>query len=56
MNLETIDRAIVLGLIESIIVSERVKIDGKQHQELEINYRIIGNLPNNAKKDGILVS
>jgi len=51
MELETLDRAMVTGLIENIVVSERVKIDGKQTQELEIEYRFIGNLLSNAKED-----
>jgi DNA invertase Pin-like site-specific DNA recombinase len=51
MELESLDRAIVTGLIESITVSERVKQDGRQTQELEIQYRFIGSLLQNAKED-----
>jgi hypothetical protein len=51
IDLETLDRATVMELVESIIVSERVKEDGKQTQELEIEYRFIGNLLQNAKGD-----
>ena len=51
LELETLDRATVTGLIESITVFERVKQDGKQTQELEIEYRFIGNLLQNAKED-----
>lgn len=56
MNLETLDRTTVAELIESITVSERIKQDGKRMQELEINYRFVGNLPQNAKEDAALVS
>jgi hypothetical protein len=51
MELDTLDRATVTGLIEIISVSERVKLGGKQTQELEIEYRFIGNLLQNAKED-----
>ena len=51
MELDRLDRNIVTGLIESITVSERVKKDGKQIQELEIEYRFIGNLLQNTKED-----
>jgi DNA invertase Pin-like site-specific DNA recombinase len=44
MELEALNRDVVSGLIESIAVSERVKQDGRQTQELEIQYRFIGNL------------
>ena len=56
LKLETLDRAIVTGLIENITVSERVKIDGKQTQELEIKYRFVGNLLQEAKESAVLVS
>ena len=53
-ELETLDRPTVVGLIESVIVSERVKVKGQKHsQNLEVKYRIIGNLPNNAKEDAV---
>lgn len=51
MELNTLDRATVTGLIEIISVSERVKVNGKQTQELEIEYRFIGNLLQNAAED-----
>ena len=51
MELDRLDRNIVTGLIESITVSERVKKDGKQIQELENEYRFIGNLLQNTKED-----
>ncbi|MDR3277845.1 MAG: DUF4368 domain-containing protein [Oscillospiraceae bacterium] len=37
--------------MEIISVSERVKVNGKQTQELEIEYRFIGNLLQNAAED-----
>ena len=51
MELETLDRATVTSLIEKIIVPERVKVNGKQTQELEIEYRFIKNLLTNAKEE-----
>lgn len=50
-ELETLDRATVTELIESITVYERVKQNGKHTQELEIEYRFIGNLLQGAKED-----
>lgn len=50
-NLETLDRATVVGLVESITVSERTKTNGKQRQELKIAYRFIGNLLDETKED-----
>ena len=50
-ELKTLDRATVVGLIESITVSERTKTYGRQTQELEIVYRFIGNLLNKPKED-----
>jgi len=51
MDIETLDRETVTGLIDRITVSERVKVDGKSTQELEISYRFIGNLLSDAKED-----
>ncbi|MDL2288161.1 recombinase family protein [Oscillospiraceae bacterium OttesenSCG-928-F05] len=50
-ELETLDRATVARLIESITVSERTKKYGRQTQELEIEYRFIGNLLDKTKED-----
>ena len=50
-KLENLDRATVIGLIEGITVSERVKKYGRQTQELTIEYRFIGNLLNKTKED-----
>ena len=56
-NIETLTRAIVCELIESIIVSDRQKVDGKWEQSIDIRYRFIGNLLGNvetgAKKENI---
>jgi hypothetical protein len=49
-DIETLDRAIVTGLIDSITVSERNKASGRQTQELSIEYRFIGNLLQNASE------
>ncbi len=51
LDLETLDRATVMGLVESIAVSERVKQWDRKQQELEITYRFIGKLPTDAKED-----
>ncbi len=51
LDLETLDRSTVMGLVENITVSERDRLYGKQRQELEITYRFIGNLSQNAKED-----
>jgi septation ring formation regulator EzrA len=52
-DIETLDRAIVVGLIDRMTVSERVKAYGRQMQELNIEYRFIGNLLQDTKKEGI---
>ena len=46
-ELETLDRAIVMELINRIVVSERTKINDEWYQTIEIEYRFIGNLLNN---------
>ncbi len=51
LEIERLDRITVSELIDSIIVSERFRQDGKQTQELEIRYRFIGNLLQNTKED-----
>lgn len=45
-ELETLDRAIVMELINRIVVSERTKINDEWYQTIEIEYRFIGNLLN----------
>ena len=56
MNLDTLDRATVMGLIDHITVAERVKQDGKTAQNISIQYRFIGNLPQNTNEDAALIS
>lgn len=48
-NIETLTRNVVCELIESIIVSDRQKIDGKWEQSIDIRYRFIGNLLQDAQ-------
>ena len=43
-NIETLTRAIVCELIESITVSDRQKVNGKWEQSIDIRYRFIGDL------------
>ena len=45
INIETLDRATAMELIESITVSEGKKTDGKRRQEIKIKYRFIGSIP-----------
>ena len=56
-NIETLTRAVVCELIESITVSDRQKVDGKWEQSIDIRYRFIGNLlqdaETSAKKENI---
>jgi DNA invertase Pin-like site-specific DNA recombinase len=51
LELETLDRVSVTESIESITVSERIPKNGRKIQQLEIEYRFIGNLLQNAKED-----
>ena len=51
IDIETLDRAMVTGLIEKITVSERVKQWGRNTQEIEIEYRFIKNLLANPNED-----
>ena len=51
VDIETLDRATVVGLIERVTVSERVKQYGRQQQELEITYRFINNISLETKED-----
>ncbi len=56
-NIETLTRAVVCELIESITVSDRQKVDGKWEQSIDIRYRFIGDLlqdeETGAKKENI---
>ena len=50
LELETLERNIVTGLIESITVSEKSKIDSKKTQEIQIEYRFIKTLLADTKE------
>lgn len=56
-NIETLTRAIVTELIESITVSDRIKYNGSWEQTIDINYRFVGDIlkPTNhtIKKENI---
>ena len=43
-NIKILTRNVVCELIESIIVSDRQKVDGKWEQSIDIRYRFIGDL------------
>lgn len=51
IDLEKLDRETVCGLINHIVVSESVKQNGNRTQEITIEYRFIGNLLQETKKD-----
>jgi hypothetical protein len=51
VDVETLDRETVIGLIDRIVVGERTCQDGEKQQEISIYYRFIGALPGNAKED-----
>lgn len=48
-NIETLTRAIAIELIDSVVVSDRVKVDGKWQQTIDINYRFVGELLKEAE-------
>lgn len=48
-NIETLTRAIAIELIDSIVVSNRVKVDGRWQQTIDINYRFVGELLKEAE-------
>lgn len=48
-ELETLNRGIVMELINRIVVSERTKINDEWYQTIEIEYRFIGKLLNDKK-------
>lgn len=52
-NLTKLDRDVVLGLIESITVSERDKSYSRHTQEITIEYRFIKDLLTEKKKDKV---
>jgi DNA invertase Pin-like site-specific DNA recombinase len=52
LDMETLDRETVGGLVNSITVHERVKQNGKTTQDIEISYRFIGSLLSDKAKEG----
>lgn len=44
MNLEKLDRSIVLNLIDEIVVSEAKMVDGERVQDIRIRYRFVGRM------------
>jgi len=50
MEIETLDREMITGLIENITVTERDKQFDRKTQEIEIEYRFIKNLLTNEKE------
>lgn len=50
-DLKTLTRPVVMELIEKITVSDRKESDGKIEQNIDIEYRFIGNLLNTKKED-----
>ena len=50
-NLKTLTRSVVMELIEKITVSERKEVNGKIEQNIDIEYRFIGNLLQTKKED-----
>jgi hypothetical protein len=54
LEIRTLDREIITGLVEKIVVGEKVRVKGQPTtQEIAVNYRFIGDLlnPRNAKED-----
>ena len=49
ISIETLDRNIVVELIDNIAVSEVYKIDGEKHQDVTITYKFVGCLDDNKK-------
>jgi len=52
-NIVSLDRGAVLELLESVEVQETFSASGKRHLEIWINYRFIGKIPSNAKRDAL---
>ena len=44
VNLEKLDRSIVLNLIDEIVVSEAKMVDGERVQDIRIRYRFVGRM------------
>ena len=50
-QIDTLDRGIVLKLIESVEVQETFDADGKRHLEIWVNYRFIGRLTQKTERN-----
>lgn len=48
-NIDTLTRSIAIELIDSVVVSNRVKVDGRWQQTIDINYRFVGELLKEAE-------
>lgn len=53
INIEALDRATIMELVELITVSEGIKVDGKRQQEVQIKYRFIGCIPKNHTEQDV---
>jgi hypothetical protein len=42
LNLQELDGTILRELVEKIVVHEKVKVDGKRHQQIDIHYNFVG--------------
>ncbi len=51
LDIADLDRTTLMELVETIVVSDRYKVNDKKHQDIKINYRFIADLPSRAKKD-----
>lgn len=51
VNLERLNRDIVMKLVDAITVAETVSVNGNRTQQIDIQYRFIGNLLQNEKED-----
>ena len=44
ISIDSLDRGILVELIDSITVSERYKVSGENHQDITIKYKFVGCL------------
>jgi hypothetical protein len=42
LNLQELNGAILREFVEKIVVHEKVKVDGKKHQQVDIHYNFVG--------------
>jgi len=42
LNLQELDGTILRELVEKIVIHEKVKIDGKKHQQIDVHYNFVG--------------